>query len=484
MPLYMPVPLLLATSMHAAAGLVINALTLTNTQREILKDDKVKLIFQNYLSNLPVSLKEKLLYYILDLDELEASVRYRALLLILCPQMKSLCPGIFPQTYFTRVAHVICCQGTTLESLDLRGVWLKGNLLGELQNILQSLKNLRDLHIPHMATDAILNTIGQYNTSLQILDIMGECNVTEAGIESLCNSGNSVITHNLQFVLLGNPGGDEVSPSTVSLLIKYLPKLQSLGSYPKVGEAIEYLIQENSDITTNLIHLHDSYTDLNRICILIKTTPMLDSIFIDHPSDGVISHLCEFSHLTKVKFQRFQLNEFFRFINKVGRKLLTMELMFGSGILDFASLSKQCPNLVKFTCYKMDCIRHFDKVEFPYLKNFGVYYSDISPSCVKSVMLASPNMEKLSLGDFLEITDDDIIEIFTTKEFTKLKHIWFANAVYLTSVSVQILIECCPNLVSLGELSGWNMTQTETIIFKEAIETENLALKIIDYFND
>ncbi|KAJ8715157.1 hypothetical protein PYW08_005138 [Mythimna loreyi] len=58
-------------------------------------------------------------------------------------------------------------------------------------------------------------------------------------------------------------------------------------------------------------------------------------------------------------------------------------------------------------------------------------------------------------------------------KFENLEGIWFPNAPRLTSATVDLLIECCPKLQSLGQLSGWQFTPDDMMLMRAIIASTN-----------
>lgn len=57
-----------------------------------------------------------------------------------------------------------------------------------------------------------------------------------------------------------------------------------------------------------------------------------------------------------------------------------------------------------------------------------------------------------------------------------LEAIWFPNAPRLTRESVELLMECCPKLHSLGQLSGWRFTPDDMMLMRAIIASTNIDL--------
>lgn len=60
--------------------------------------------------------------------------------------------------------------------------------------------------------------------------------------------------------------------------------------------------------------------------------------------------------------------------------------------------------------------------------------------------------------------------------FENLEGIWFPIAPRLTVETVELLMETCPNLRSLGQLSGWRFTPDDMMLMRAIIASTNTDL--------
>ncbi|XP_067008346.2 uncharacterized protein [Anabrus simplex] len=484
MPAYLTVPPLSFLSLEETADLVVTAVTITNLKFKEFSEETENALqcVADYLSVLPPNISEEFLHYILRIEEFDPIVRYWALKFFLQPHTRALIIGMFPETYYTRLVEVIILQGAGLQVLDLKGVWLNHESSHLLQTILENIQNLTTLNIPHMANDTVLETIGLHNESLQMMDISGDCSITERGTSLLCS--NQALAASLQILNVGNPGGEEVEPFAIAQFIKKLPNLISLGPYAHVGKAIVHLISEGDtkELKTNLQHVHDTNTDIKTAKIIIETCPKLQSLYLDQPNENVIPLFQAMSKLDQIKLHKFQCDELKPLLSKIGSSVRSLELILGAGILDLSMIGMTCPQITKFICYKIEIIRHFEQVSFEHLVRLGIFYSDISVSCIKYILSSAQKLEELSIGDLIDISDADIHEILSHTVRENLRDVWFPNARNLTTQSVQCFIENCPNLRSLGELSGWDLSPSDVTDFRAAIQAENIDLRLWEFF--
>ena len=72
-----------------------------------------------------------------------------------------------------------------MEVLSLRNVWLARHSLNIFASTLETMKYLRQLIVPYIATDSLLAALGSWSHCLEHLDISGAESVSDQGITSL-----------------------------------------------------------------------------------------------------------------------------------------------------------------------------------------------------------------------------------------------------------------------------------------------------------
>jgi Leucine-rich repeat (LRR) protein len=441
----------------------------------------------NYLTSLPHNISEELLQSILSTEELDVAIRFCILKLMFHNHIKSLIVGAFPKDYYMTVLDIIGDHGAELQTLDLRGVWVKGDEAKKLQHTLEKLPNLKELYIPHVASNGILAALGRDHGSLLVLDISGACNISWEGIEMLCCAPSSSIQPSrLQVVNIGSPGQEDVSPSNITTLLKNLPDLRSLGGYSFVGKALLNLISKDGGIVreTKLQYLHDTGTDLDTLDAIRKLCPKLESVYLDRPTYGVVGRLHSISKLKQVKLNRFDCAELDLMLTNCGVSLETLELLVGKGMLDMSSVASHCPQLKKLTCYKIEFLTHYEQVIFPSLTKLEVLHSVITTSCIRYLLSSSPQIEEFSIGEHVDLTDNDFADILGKTALPQLRKLWFQSARNLSRITVEVLMVTCPSLKSIALVSGWGLGSDDIQDLLYEIQISNLDLALLEFFAD
>lgn len=352
---------------------------------------------------------QDLLNLILSSEYLDPSIRYYTMRLLLKENVKSLATGMFPCPYYRKILELIVEQGHHLTSLNLKGVWVKDEHLTLMYNIIKNLTNLTTLSIPYIANDEVLKCIGEYNKVLKLLDISGETDITEIGIDAML-TGNPQLTQSLTVVNIGMYGDENICHTDAALLIRRLPNLTNLGSYSFVGKAIYHIYNNDCPLNfkTKLQYLHDAQTNLRTMKAILALCPMLETIYLEEPDQGVLLNLKELNHLNKIKLNKFQCHELHQLLDKIGYKIATLMLSGSYGSFNFTRIAETCRNLESLEFYGIQTATHEEEIPFEKLEHIEIIQGNLSPSLLKYLMTSSPKLKKLIIGDEIKLDDNDM----------------------------------------------------------------------------
>lgn len=210
---------------------------------------------------------EELLQTILSRESLQASVRFVCLQTLLNHHTKTLTTEVFPYPYYEKILQVIALQGGNVRQLNMKGVWIKEDMMSLMHNVVKSLPRLIKLVIPYIASDDVLLNIKRHQRHLAYLDISGETDITDIGIDYLCSSH---LTETLTVLDIGMLGEDNIDHVDIASLLTHIPNLTSLGCYSFVGRSLQHIIDSiNPLFVSKLQYLHDTGTTMstmNAIC--------------------------------------------------------------------------------------------------------------------------------------------------------------------------------------------------------------------------
>lgn len=377
---------------------------------------------------------QDLLKIILGSDYLEASIRYTCLRSLLNESVQQLNTEIFPFAYYDRILQVIATQGTGLRSLNLKGVWIKDEHMSTMYDIIKKLPNLTKLSIPYIADDDLLSVIAENSKKLKVLDISGETDITEIGLECL---SMGVARESLTIVNIGMLGEENICHTDVALLILCLPNLTNLQTYSYVGKSLLYIYEEkNQNFKCKLKYLHDTATTESCLDAIVSTCPELESIYLDSPNSGILNKLSALK-LRQIKIYRFSCSEFIDVLEDIGDRLVHLTLIKGKGSIDLGRIAFTCSNIIDLDCYMMEQLLYTFERKFNGIEGLEILNSPMAATSLKHFLCRSTSLKRLAV-DTVHFTDDDMVGIFLENRFNWLEDIWFTSAKNLTLNTVEV----------------------------------------------
>ncbi|XP_049317295.1 uncharacterized protein LOC125775284, partial [Bactrocera dorsalis] len=294
---------------------------------------------------------QDLLRVILSSDYLDANMRFTCLQMLLNGSVAFLVTEVFPFSYYEKILQVIAAQGTGLRVLNLKGVWVKEEHMHYLFEIVRKCKYLTKLFVPYIANDDLLEVIAKHCSQLKVLDISGETDITEIGIESL---SHGMCNDKLTVVDVGMPGEENICYSDIALILEHCPNVETLSTYSFVGASLKF-VHDNIDenFTCKLRYLHDTGTDEETLRVIMKTCPHLESLYLDTPKAGSLSVLTS-TFLRKLKVYKFSCAEVMEVLDRIGHNLSHLTMIKGVGHMEISEIVRACPLLVDLDCYMMD----------------------------------------------------------------------------------------------------------------------------------
>lgn len=377
----------------------------TNFNLTELDMSLVMVVINSYLeeNGATHTIYEELLQLILSSDNLQASIRFVCLQLLLNSTIRSLKTDVFPYPYYEKILKVVEMQGRSLRHLDLKGIWLKEDNMSLMYRIVRNLPNLVKLVIPYIATDDLLFHIKLHQKNLVHLDVSGETDITDIGIEYLCSSD---VSRTLTVVDIGTLGEENIGHDDIASLLTHIPNLKSLGSYSFVGRAVQHVIEQmNSDFVSKLQYLHDTETKLNTMNAISRACPDLKLIYLDSPEPNVLHKLTSFRNLQRLKIYKFNCSEIYHVLKRLGTQLRHLTCMKGKNIMDVGFIIQNCPNLIDLDFYMMDELTCLTDENFNQLQSFEILSSPMSMTALRNLICNCHRTIKRLAVDVVPFTD-------------------------------------------------------------------------------
>lgn len=402
----------LASSIVSAVGYSIARESLeTNFNLHELDMSLVMVMINSYLDANGATnvVYEDLLQTILSSDNLQASIRFVCLQTLLNHHIKTLTTDIFPYPYYEKILQVVSAQGNNLRCLNMKGVWIKEEMMSLLNQMLKTLPKLIKLVIPYIANDDVLLHIKRHQRNLRYLDISGESDVTDIGIDYLCSS---LVSKTLTIIDIGMLGEENIDHVDVASLLTHIPHLTSLGCYSFVGKALQYIIDNiNPSFVSQLQYLHDTGTMMCTMNAICSTCPHLKHLYIDSPQPNTIARLTTLRDLQRLKIYRFKCDEIAPVVKCIGSQLCHLTLMKGQGIMDVTLLIQHCPNLIDLDFYMMDelmCLRSAGDGKFKQLRSLEILNSPMSSTTLRHLICNCHQTIRRLAVDIVPFTDEEM----------------------------------------------------------------------------
>lgn len=351
---------------------------------------------------------QELLKLILSSDYLDANIRFTCLQMLLNSSVQTLVSEIFPFAYYEQILQVIAAQGSGLRALNLKGVWVKEEHMRYMYDIIKNCTHLTRLYIPYIATDELLEYIAKYSRQLRVLDISGETDITEIGIDHLCNS---VARDLLTVVDIGTLGEENICHTDIAMLISSLPNLENLSSYSFVGQSLVY-IRENIDVNfrSKLRYLHDTKTSTDTMEVIIQMCPILESVYLDTPQSGVVLQM-QVIRLRRIKLYKFCCKELGHLLELIGGNVQHLTVIKGRGTMNLGKLAQDCGRLMDLDCYMMEALTYVNDRKFDNLLELEILNSPFSNNALRHFICNAPTLQRLAV-DTITLNDEDIARYF------------------------------------------------------------------------
>ncbi|GAB0097536.1 uncharacterized protein DMENIID0001_131820 [Sergentomyia squamirostris] len=431
----------------------------------------------DYLENAGATsdIYQDLLRVILCSDTLDASIRFTCLQMLLNGSVQCLVTEIFPFSYYEKILQVIAAQGHGLRFLNLKGVWVKEELMFYLYDIVAKLTHLENLSVPYIANDELLEHIGRRSHNLRVLDIAGETDITEIGMECLALG---VCKDSLTIVDVGMLREENIDHTDVALLISNCSNLVTLRTYSYVGKSLLYIYRQDPEFTCKLKYVHDTETTDKVLEAIVNCCPQLENLYMDTPDSGILNRLRNLKYLERLKLYKFSCKELDSVLSGgLGGRLHFITLIKGRGTLDLGKLATMCPGIIDLDCYLMDLLVYACDHKFDELEGLEILNSVIVLSSLKHFIALHTTLKRLAI-DTVHFTDEDMMSLFVENNFSVLEDIWFTSAPNLTISTVEIMLERCPELSSLGQLSGWALTPDDLSLLRGILKSSNSCVAL------
>ena len=195
----------------------------------------------------------------------------------------------------------------------------------------------------------------------------------------------------------------------VADIILNIPNLTSLVTYSYVGKSLQFIRENKRPLfVCKLQYLHDTETTDKSLDAIVKSCPELKLIYLDSPQEGILHKLSSLKNLQRLKLYKFNTQEIFGVLKKIGRQIQHLTMIKGSKIIDIGDIVQNCPNLIDLDFYMMDGLQFSLNYSFNFLQGLEILNSPISATNLKYLIChTSKTLKKLAV-DTVNFTDDDM----------------------------------------------------------------------------
>ncbi|XP_064541831.1 uncharacterized protein LOC135430923 [Drosophila montana] len=465
------------SSLAELANLLVSTISYVQYAPDVHLDISIVMVELNeYLAQAGATsnIYQDLLRVILSSDYLEANMRFTCLQMLLNCGVHFLVTEVFPPSYYEKILQVIAAQGAGLRVLNLKGIWVKDDHMHYMYEIVRRCKQLIKLYVPYIANDQLLEEIAANCTRLQILDISGETDITEIGIDWLAKGA---CAQSLTIVDVGMPGEENICYSDIALILENCHHVETLSTYSFVGAALKFIHDHiDSSFQCRLKYAHDTATDEATLNVMMQTCPQLETLYLDSPKLGALRAL-QTRTLRKFKICKFVVAELLSLLERpIGRNLRHLTMIKGTGNLELGKLARLCPALIDLDCYVLESLSYAQtKARFQQLESLEILSCDMMTSSLKAFLCNTTDLKRLAV-DSVDFNDEDIVSMFVQHDFKVLEDIWFTLAPELTVQAVELLMDSCPELQSVGQLTGWSLSPDDLSLIRGLLKSGNSSL--------
>lgn len=315
---------------------------------------------------------------------------------------------------------------------------------------------------------------------LTALDISGESTFSEDALRQLKLTSLRLLDIGSygERSLCINPQSD---PSAIlAELIKNNSNLVVIRTYSFTGQALLLLHQQDGQFKTNLRYLRDTRTTQEVCQAIVATCPNLENIYLNSPEQKTFDVLKQAKSLNSLKVTKFDCKTLDGYLKECGSQFHTLKLNHSiEGSLDLSKLLVLTPELVNLECFKVKLAWGDPEAFFVSLQSAEILYCEMPDSVVRLVLTNSPCLRRIILGSTIQMTDGDLFRLCADCDFAALEELWFSCAKCLTVTSAALLMGHCPNLTSLGQLSGWDVSADDIEYLQAIIFSSNLNLTLL-----
>lgn len=312
-----------------------------------------------------------------------------------------------------------------------------------------------------------------------------------------------------------------VPASVVAMLLQVLLRLRGLPHYPYTGESIFNVYEKCVEMSVEptqcrLEVVCDTWTKPERMRVIRALCPGVKELRLQNPQEGTLEELVELNGLQSLRLVELgRGGELAPTLRAMGSRLRCLEIVanfesrFGILAVDLWVVATQCPQLTRMVYsnvrLQLEDTDH-PPAGFPALEELALKWTvPLTRDLVQRLLPLCPSLVRLSLfGSGVGLKDDDLSTLMATTSspastssespssattssapseaptpgFSQLEALWMDEGCQLTRRSARLLVDSCPRLCWLGELSQWAVSKQELRELKKEFLAHNYGVRL------
>ncbi|XP_040580238.1 uncharacterized protein [Lepeophtheirus salmonis] len=371
-----------------------------------------------------------------------------------------------------------------------------------MKRVLRMLPYLRHCILWKSCDDAMLHIIGDSCPFLETLDLWRSINVSDSGIKGLLHQEGKV-SSTLKRIVLKDTSVTVMGALEVIIRCSILESMDL-----NHGDVIQEFFnmigkkdrRESYSLKSLFLPIVQGKENMRN---MLKFFPKLEDLTIW----TTCPYLKNFQEIILPNLITLKLGGLHssliltEFLGSIGRQLTTLKIEAMHAQVPLNSIGENCPNLEEFhvinarifssVLHKCSHTNFFIKLKFVYF--FLVQYSNSEyedtdhtltheKSALHCLLYHAQNLEVIQATGSQDLSDDCLKSILCDNPFKSLKKFMLTSPftfssdppqvpLVLTSSSVILLVENCPNILCIGDLRHWNIFPAERkVLIKRAQE--------------
>jgi hypothetical protein len=331
---------------------------------------------------------------------------------------------------------------------------------------IQILTHLQEFYYHTGCTTEIIIQLSKYCSGMKRISVQNSRRVDDKCVEHLLRLG--------QLFSL-NVAETSVSTNSYAALLSGLPQIQDVTWFRLIDPVLGNINQRLPSVTAFVGRI--SVAEL-----LVHKCPNITNLSLYSPTQD-ISGLGELRNVVSISIRNCSsiIIRFSEVIRRLGRRLKTLQLGRVENI-NMNDLINYCTSLhsLRINFCRMIFTGVFDP-ELPHFQNLKELRlrRNSGPFDFCFVLHLYVNLSVIHVVTMAQMTDVVIRQIVTGGGFKNITEFVLAHCGYLSMNTAWLLMQNCPNLTKIGNISSWDaVTKEDVVTFMRFVRNTNIKLSL------